>query len=171
MKHLPSRLILICVVLIVIVFQIAEYRNREASKNGDEEATKAEILTEGNDKAFVEAREIDIVIEQFNTIEDPEEDNLSKQEILDYIEESVKKTKKIDISRCPEDFRIAYEHLVQAMEYFYVAYFGVPDGFWDTLFSGDEYKNKLQDATDRILKAEGEVNESAARHGAKKRLE
>ena len=116
-----------------------------------------------------ESKEIDIVIDKLNRIEDPGE-NLSKQETVDYLEECVGKMKQIDISRCPQDFRIAYEHYVQSIEYSYVAYLGVPDGFWDTLFSGSEYKNKLQDAMDRILKAEGEVNESAARHGAKNRV-
>ena len=117
-----------------------------------------------------EADEIDKVIEQFNKIEYPGED-LSKQETLDAIQDFVAQMKRIDTRRCPDDFRIAYEHLIQAVEYSYVAYLGVPEGFWGALFSGDEYKNKLQDAMDRALKAEGEVNESATRHGAKKRVE
>lgn len=147
----------------------ASYWYRKAIENGYTKGNKP-ILATDNDSISAEAREIDIVIDKLNGMEDPGED-LSKKEILDAIQDIVSQMKKIDTRRCPEDFRIAYEHYIQAAEYSYVAYLGVPEGFWDTLFSGDEYKNKLQDAMDRILKAEGEVNESAARHGAKKRVE
>ena len=119
------------------------------------------------------AKEIDIVIEKCNKIDDPDllEKLSTKQEVLDHLMSTATEMKRIDTSRCPQDFRIAYEHLVQAVEYMYTVYSGAPEGILDILFGGSEFSDKAKNALERLQKATGEVNESAARYGAHNRVD
>ena len=152
----------------------AIYWYQKAIENGYVEGNKS-VLKAENDSVSVEAREIDIVIDKLNKtgLDVDEEDlgDLSKKEVLDLILSAATLMKRIDTSHCPQDFRIAYEHFVQAVEHMYTVYTGAPEGLWDTLFGGSEFRNNAREALDRFMKAQGEVNESAARHGAKNRVD
>jgi len=136
------------------------------------------VETVENDSMSAEAREIDIVIDKLNKtevdldIEDEDDlENLSKKEAMAFLLSCATLIKRIDTSRCPLDFRIAYEHYVQAVEYGYTVWTGAPEGFFEKLFGGSEFRKEARDVLERLQKATGEINESAARHGAKNRVE
>ena len=116
------------------------------------------------------AAAIDKVLSQTHGIKRPENidiDNLPYKDQLYWLSGEMR---NIDTSKCPADFRFAYEELIRSIENACDVYMDEPKGVLDNLFSGSSFQVSKHNATERWKKAEEDVNSLAARYGAKNRL-
>ncbi len=120
------------------------------------------------------AKEIDKVFSELDKMEPSGklDDYSSKEEILDFLADGIKKMRSVDTSRCPQDFRVAYEELMISLENFHtVVQMYMPTGLLDSLFGGSsKFREVGKPAWERVLKASDNLNLVAARYGAKGRL-
>ena len=122
-----------------------------------------------------DANEIDKVIVQYCKIgSEGLRENSTKEDILRYFGHVTSEMRRIDTSRCPQDFRVAYEHLSMAHENLYATLQTMPVGLLSNLgnlLTGSKFEKNADEAMKRIYESFDEVNLVAARHGAKERIE
>ena len=121
------------------------------------------------------AREIDKVIIQANKIDEdmnePDDDASDLEWVAFYnkIPSYISQFQAIDTSRCPQDFRVAFEQIIGCMDKSYFEIQKMIDNPED-YFDNPENKTKFESLGRESLKLTQEANLIAAKYGAKERL-
>lgn len=114
-----------------------------------------------------DAAAIDKVLSQTHGLTHENFDSLPFKDQLDWLARGMR---SIDTSKCPADFRFAYEMHIQAIENAYDVYLNEPKGVLDNLFSGSSFQSSQHKASERFDSTRENVNALAAKYGAKKKL-
>lgn len=118
-----------------------------------------------------DAAAIDKVIEQCNRIEEWDQDSSDKAENLLLLRRTITKLRAINTNHCPQEFCDAFEHFIQTLENFYVLAIDAPENIFSgmaSIFTG--WASKAEWAIRQCENAHAEVNQIAAKYGAKNRL-
>ena len=158
------------------VIQEKEYKNNANAYTGhrsEEEKRNTLMVNKSN-----EADEVDKVIEQVNSIEEWEvfagftgySDN---EKIINALRRIIGKMKTINVSRCPQEFRAAYEHCIQSYERLYDLTWNVSNN--QTLRNKRnlrEWENDLRRSAEECKRenAFSVMNLIAEKYGAKKQF-
>lgn len=113
-----------------------------------------------------DARAIKKVMQQTDEVLAARPSSENREEVKQYLENTIGNLKKIDTTNCPYDFRIAFEHLGKAYEGLYSQMQIDPELFFSQFFSeplSEEHKKLFAPVND----AEYEVNHIAMQFGIK----
>ena len=113
-----------------------------------------------------DARSIKKVVGQTDELLASRPDTENRDAVKHYLENTIEKLKTIDTTKCPYDFRIAFEKLGKAYEGLYSQMQADPELFFSQFFA-DPLSEEHKQLYAQVTEAEEEINHIAMRFGVK----